>query len=180
MTHHLGSQILSIEWIEWEEIASAFAEEKTGTNVTSEHFDYITSQSQLFFLSILLLQNCVYPAEYEGHFDSLMISKDEIMESVRSLANQIKEDYKGCRPVIVCVLKGANPVRLSTKRKIVELVGWFRMLILNSLSRICTCFGALNVSFISTYWMHCRAVGKGLTQSSSESPRTKERNQRVM
>ena len=109
-----------------------------------------------------------------------MISKDEIMESVRSLANQIKEDYKGCRPVIVCVLKGANPVRLSTKLKIVELVGWFRMLILNSLSRIFTCFGALNVSSISTYWMHCRAVGKGLTQNSSESPRTKERNQRVM
>jgi len=31
------------------------------------------------------------------------------MEAVRSLANQIKEDYKGCRPVMVCVLKGANP-----------------------------------------------------------------------
>jgi len=52
---------------------------------------------------------CVYPTEYEGHFDSLMISKDEIMEVVRSLANQINEDYKGCRPVMVCVLKGANP-----------------------------------------------------------------------
>ena len=42
-----------------------------------------------------------------------MISKDEIMEVVRSLANQIKEDYKGCRPVMVCVLKGANPVSPS-------------------------------------------------------------------
>jgi len=55
------------------------------------------------------VSNCVYPAEYEGHFDTLLISKDEIMEAVRSLANQIKEDYKGCRPVMVCVLKGANP-----------------------------------------------------------------------
>ena len=112
-----------------------------------------------------------------------MISKNEIMETVRSLANQIKDDYKGCRPVIVCVLKGANPVRLSTKLKIVQLVRWFRMLILNSLSRICnlrSCFGASNVSSISTCWMHCRAVGKGLTQNSSESLRTKERNQRVM
>jgi len=52
---------------------------------------------------------CVYPEEYEGHFESLLISKDEIMKAVRSLANQIKEDYKGCRPVMVCVLKGANP-----------------------------------------------------------------------
>lgn len=52
---------------------------------------------------------CVYPEEYEGHFESLMISKDEIMQAVRSLANQINEDYKDCRPVMVCVLKGANP-----------------------------------------------------------------------
>lgn len=30
-----------------------------------------------------------------------------------SLAKQIKNDYEGYRPVMVCVLKGANPVRLS-------------------------------------------------------------------
>jgi len=53
--------------------------------------------------------NCIYPEEYEGHFDSLLISRDEIMTVVQSLANQIKEDYKGYRPVMVCVLKGANP-----------------------------------------------------------------------
>ncbi|MGK3737560.1 MAG: hypoxanthine phosphoribosyltransferase [Bacillariaceae sp.] len=53
--------------------------------------------------------NCVYPTEYEGHFDSLMISKEEIKEVVRSLAVHINIDYRGCRPVIVCVLKGANP-----------------------------------------------------------------------
>jgi len=53
--------------------------------------------------------NCVYPTEYEGHFDSLMISKEEITKAVRSLASQINDDYRGCRPVMVCVLKGANP-----------------------------------------------------------------------
>ena len=63
---------------------------------------------------LFLVQKCVYPEEYEGHFESLMISKDEIMQAVRSLANQINEDYKDCRPVMVCVLKGANPVRLLT------------------------------------------------------------------
>jgi len=51
----------------------------------------------------------VYPAEYEGHFDSLMIFKDEIRKAVQSLANKIHEDYQGCRPVMVCILKGANP-----------------------------------------------------------------------
>lgn len=55
------------------------------------------------------MSNRIYPAEYEGHFDSLMISREEIMEVVRSLANQIKEDYTTCRPVMICVLKGANP-----------------------------------------------------------------------
>jgi len=53
--------------------------------------------------------NCVYPTEYEGHFDSLMICKEEITKAVRSLASQINDDYRGCRPVMVCVLKGANP-----------------------------------------------------------------------
>ena len=66
--------------------------------------------SRFFYLRNL--QNCIYPEEYEGHFDSLLISRDEIMTVVQSLANQIKEDYKGYRPVMVCVLKGANPVRL--------------------------------------------------------------------
>jgi hypoxanthine-guanine phosphoribosyltransferase len=46
-----------------------------------------------------------------------MISNGEIKDTIKSLANQIKEDYHGCRPVMVSVLKGASPVRLSTKRK---------------------------------------------------------------
>mmetsp|Transcript_26042 Transcript_26042/g.57071 ORF Transcript_26042/g.57071 Transcript_26042/m.57071 type:complete len:216 (-) Transcript_26042:2514-3161(-) len=53
--------------------------------------------------------DCIYPLEYEGHFDRLLITRDEIKKAVHSLANQIKEDYEGCRPVMVCVLKGANP-----------------------------------------------------------------------
>lgn len=55
------------------------------------------------------LSNYVYPAEYEGHFESLMISNGEIKDTIKSLANQIKEDYHGCRPVMVSVLKGASP-----------------------------------------------------------------------
>jgi len=54
-------------------------------------------------------RNRIYPAEYEGHFDSLMISREEIMEAIQSLANEIKKDYEGFRPVMVCILKGANP-----------------------------------------------------------------------
>lgn len=86
---------------------------------------YHASQLQFFFFTTLFRQNCIYPEEYEGHFDTLMISRDEIMQAVRSLANQITKDYKdkGCRPVMVCVLKGANPVRLSNTRKMIKLIG---------------------------------------------------------
>ena len=88
--------------------------------VLSELFDCFASQFKYF--RFVTTQDCIYPEEYEGHFENLLISKDEIMKAVRSLANQIKEDYKGCRPVMVCVLKGANPVRLSTKFKRIKLV----------------------------------------------------------
>lgn len=57
----------------------------------------------------------MYPTEYEGHFDRLMIPKSEIMEVVRTLAKQINDDYRNCRPVMVCVLKGSTPVRLRFK-----------------------------------------------------------------
>jgi hypoxanthine phosphoribosyltransferase len=50
----------------------------------------------------------IYPAEYEGHFESLMISRQEILDCVKVLAEKIHKDYAGERPVIVCVLKGAN------------------------------------------------------------------------
>ena len=72
-------------------------------------------------------KNRVYPAEYEGHFDSLMISREEIMEVVRSLANQIKKDYKSCRPVMICILKGANPVSIEMKSKYLNFSDTFSM-----------------------------------------------------
>jgi len=52
---------------------------------------------------------CIYPAEYEGHFDRLLIPKEEISSVVHSLAEKIHEDYQGRRPVMMCVLKGSGP-----------------------------------------------------------------------
>ena len=52
----------------------------------------------------------IFPAEYEGHFESLMISRAEILDRVQELALLIHEDYINERLVMVCVLKGANPV----------------------------------------------------------------------
>jgi hypothetical protein len=84
----------------------------------------ISSLFQLFltadcyFLSFyvgFLLQKCVYPPEYEGHFNSLMINRDEIIDRASALAKLIQEDYKGRRPVMLCVLKGASPVRFDTE-----------------------------------------------------------------
>jgi hypoxanthine-guanine phosphoribosyltransferase len=43
-----------------------------------------------------------------------MINREEIIDRVSALAKMIQEDYKGRRPVMVCVLKGASPVRFDT------------------------------------------------------------------
>jgi hypoxanthine phosphoribosyltransferase len=51
----------------------------------------------------------VYPPEYEGHLASLLLEADEIRARVRELAHLIHEDYRGCRPVLLCTLKGACP-----------------------------------------------------------------------
>jgi hypoxanthine phosphoribosyltransferase len=51
----------------------------------------------------------VYPPEYEGHFASLVLEADEIRARVRALAAAVHEDYRGCRPVLLCTLKGACP-----------------------------------------------------------------------
>lgn len=51
----------------------------------------------------------VYPPEYEGHFQSLMITQKEIRDRIKVLAALIHDDYGNERPVMVCVLKGANP-----------------------------------------------------------------------
>lgn len=42
-----------------------------------------------------------------------MIKHDDILLRVQALAEQIHKDYSGCRPVLICVLKGANQVRFS-------------------------------------------------------------------
>lgn len=39
-----------------------------------------------------------------------MITKGEILQRTKELAKMINEDYGEVRPVLVCVLKGANPV----------------------------------------------------------------------
>jgi len=51
----------------------------------------------------------VYPVEYEGHFDHLMIDCQEIRQRVKDLAALIAEDYRGKRPILLCTLKGACP-----------------------------------------------------------------------
>ena len=52
----------------------------------------------------------IYPREYEGHFGNLMVTREEILDRTKALAAMIHQDFKGTRPVMVCVLKGANPV----------------------------------------------------------------------
>mmetsp|Transcript_31755 Transcript_31755/g.64161 ORF Transcript_31755/g.64161 Transcript_31755/m.64161 type:complete len:214 (-) Transcript_31755:1065-1706(-) len=49
----------------------------------------------------------IYPPEYEGHFSRLLIKREEIIERATDLAKAIHNDYKGKRPVLLCVLKGA-------------------------------------------------------------------------
>lgn len=68
----------------------------------------------LFFVSLLYSNNQerVYPTEYNGHFERLVITREEILQRVHDLGKEINQDYAGRRPVLLCVLKGANPVRL--------------------------------------------------------------------
>lgn len=58
-------------------------------------------------------QDRKFPPEYEGHFDRILIPFEEIVERAKALAELIHKDYKGKRPVLLCVLKGANPVSLD-------------------------------------------------------------------
>eukprot|EP00529_Nitzschia_sp_RCC80_P027843 CAMPEP_0113492888 /NCGR_PEP_ID=MMETSP0014_2-20120614/28309_1 /TAXON_ID=2857 /ORGANISM="Nitzschia sp." /LENGTH=258 /DNA_ID=CAMNT_0000386735 /DNA_START=324 /DNA_END=1100 /DNA_ORIENTATION=- /assembly_acc=CAM_ASM_000159 len=55
------------------------------------------------------VSKCIYPKEYDGHFDSLVLTSTEIQNSVKSIAEQIHTDYEGSRPMMLCVLKGATP-----------------------------------------------------------------------
>ena len=45
--------------------------------------------------------------EYEGHFESCMITSAEIQEVVKELAKRIVVDCEGKRPLMICLLKGA-------------------------------------------------------------------------
>ncbi|GKY99664.1 hypothetical protein MPSEU_000920400 [Mayamaea pseudoterrestris] len=49
----------------------------------------------------------LYPPEYEGHFDGLVLTHAQIRSRVRQLAKLINDRYIGRRPVLVCTLKGA-------------------------------------------------------------------------
>lgn len=55
----------------------------------------------------------VYPSDYEGHLQGKMISNEDIRDRIREIAKQIRYDYKGIRPVLLCTLKGACPVRYA-------------------------------------------------------------------
>jgi hypothetical protein len=88
----------------------------------SAHGDICKDQrSALLIPRPLVAHRCfdcqqIYPPEYEGHFSSLMISRSEISDRVKSLAASIHADYGSERPVMVCVLKGANPVSTNDHR----------------------------------------------------------------
>jgi hypoxanthine phosphoribosyltransferase len=62
----------------------------------------------------------LYPPEYKGHFESLLLSADEIRARVRALAKLVHEDYKGKRPVLVCTLKGAAPFCVHFSDALIE------------------------------------------------------------
>lgn len=78
----------------------------------SEIDRHVLSWNKLSGCVILTLSHAkqhVYPAEYEGHFDHLMIDCSDIRQRVKDVAALIAEDYKGKRPVLLCTLKGACP-----------------------------------------------------------------------
>jgi len=51
----------------------------------------------------------LYPPEYEGHFESLLISSEKIEDRAQALAKILAQDYQGKRPILLCTLKGACP-----------------------------------------------------------------------
>eukprot|EP00561_Arcocellulus_cornucervis_P009727 CAMPEP_0185806486 /NCGR_PEP_ID=MMETSP1322-20130828/4462_1 /TAXON_ID=265543 /ORGANISM="Minutocellus polymorphus, Strain RCC2270" /LENGTH=239 /DNA_ID=CAMNT_0028502575 /DNA_START=19 /DNA_END=738 /DNA_ORIENTATION=- len=50
----------------------------------------------------------LFPTEYSGHLDKVMIENTKIMNRCKEVAKLINEDYRNERPVFVCVLKGAS------------------------------------------------------------------------
>ena len=50
--------------------------------------------------------------------DRILVTKEEIAESVRQLGAQITKDYEGKEPVLLCILKGATPFFCDLIREI--------------------------------------------------------------
>ena len=71
-------------------------------------------------------KTCIYPPEYEGHFGDLMIKREEIIDRAAVLAQLVRADYQGRRPVLLCVLKGASPVRVKSQRMRMGVAGTAR------------------------------------------------------
>lgn len=49
----------------------------------------------------------LYPEEYEGHMDGVLITFEDINKRTFELAKHISEVYRGKRPCLLCVLKGS-------------------------------------------------------------------------
>ncbi|KAL7457460.1 hypothetical protein ACHAWC_010872 [Mediolabrus comicus] len=63
----------------------------------------------------------IYPPEYNGHFSHLLIKREDIIDRATNLARAIHEDYKGKRPVLLCVLKGASSFYLHLLEALQDL-----------------------------------------------------------
>lgn len=63
----------------------------------------------------------VYPPEYEGHFSRLLIKREEILSRTAKLAELIHNDYRGKRPVLLCVLKGSTPFYMNLLEALQDL-----------------------------------------------------------
>lgn len=68
-----------------------------------------------------ITQDRIYPPEYEGHFSRLLIKREDIIDRATNLARAIHEDYKGKRPVLLCVLKGASSFYLHLLEALQDL-----------------------------------------------------------
>lgn len=69
----------------------------------------------------------VYPPEYEGHFSRLLIKREEILSRTASLAELLHNDYRGKRPVILCVLKGSTPFYINLLEALQDLTQGYYM-----------------------------------------------------
>jgi len=68
-----------------------------------------------------ITQDRIYPPEYEGHFSRLLIKREDIIDRATNLARAIHKDYKGKRPVLLCVLKGASSFYLHLLEALQDL-----------------------------------------------------------